>query len=98
MISGNFYSTRHNILDQDHATSQFLVPLQSIAERAQALGNSLAVIEPIHAENELAAGKSGAQLFSPLRDFLRRRAFFKRLEIDADGETADADLALFDAD
>ena len=47
VIPGNLYSTRHNILDQDHATSQLPVTLQRVAERAQALGNSFAIVEAV---------------------------------------------------
>src|SRR5205823_3649986 len=47
VISGNLHPARHDDLNQDHAAAQFRMPFQSGAERAQALGNSLAVTEQI---------------------------------------------------
>ena len=47
VIPRDLYSTRHHILDQDHATLQLTVTLQRVAERAQTLGNSLAIIEAV---------------------------------------------------
>src|SRR5436309_4887600 len=51
VISGNLHPARYNDLDQDHAAAQFRITLQSGAKRAQALGNSLAIIEPVRTQN-----------------------------------------------
>ena len=64
--------------------------LQRVAERAQALGNSFAIVETVHAQHQLASRKGGPQLAGSARHFLRCRTFFKRLEVDSDRETAGA--------
>src|SRR5207244_5810404 len=68
VISGNLHPARYNDLDQDHAAAQFRMPFQSGAKCAQALGNSLAVIEPVRTKDQLTSRKSVAQLLRSFRD------------------------------
>src|SRR5947208_16998523 len=68
VISGNLHPARHDDLDQDHAAAQFRMPFQSGAKCAQALGNSLAVIEPVGTQEQLTTRKSVAQLLRSFRD------------------------------
>ena len=62
VISGNLHPARHDDLDQHHAAPELRMSFQSVAKCAQALGNSLAVIEPVRTKDQLTIGKSVAQL------------------------------------
>src|SRR5882724_10610530 len=77
VISGNLHPARHDDLDQDYAAAQFRMPFQSGAKCAQALGNSLAVIEPVRTKNQLTTRKSVAQLLRFFRDRVGSCAILK---------------------
>src|SRR6266567_1524851 len=90
VISGNFHPARHDDLDQHHAAAQFRMPFQSGAKCAQALGNSLAVIQPVRTKDQLTTGKRVAQLLRFFRDRVGSCAILKGVEIDPDWKMADA--------
>ena len=77
VISGYLHPARHDDLDQDHAAAQFRMPFQSGAKCAQALGNSLAVIEPVGTKDQLTTTKSVAQLLRFFRDRIGSCAILK---------------------
>src|SRR5437899_2221044 len=77
VISGNLHPARHDDLDQDHAAAQFWMTFQSGAKCAQALGNSLAVIEPVRTKDQLTTRKSDAKPLRFLLDRFGLRAIFK---------------------
>ena len=77
VIFGNLHPAWHDDLDQDHAAPEFRMPFQSGAKCAQALGNSLAVIEPVRTKDQLTTGKRVAQLLRSLRDRVGSCAILK---------------------
>src|SRR6266496_4609046 len=97
VIPGNLHPARHDDLYQDHAAAQFRMTFQSGAKCAQALGNSLAVIEPIRTKDQLTTRKSDPQPLRSLLDRVGPRAFFKRGEVDPNRKMSDSNFAIFES-
>src|SRR5579884_2759068 len=98
VVPGNLHPAGHHHLDEHDAAPQLRMAFQRVAKRAQALGNSLAVIEPVQTQNQLAIGKSGTQLLRPPRDCLRVGAPLERVEVNPDWEIARANRAILEPD
>ena len=96
VIPGNLHPARHHDLNEHHTAAQFRVAFQSVAVCAQPFRNSFTVIEPVHAEDQLAIGKGGAQLLRSAHDRVGHCPFFKRVEIDPNREMPEANLAFFE--
>jgi hypothetical protein len=98
VIPWNLYPAWNDNLDQHNPAAHLWISLERIAECAKTFWNSLAVIQPVRSEDQLAIGKTSAQLLRPLRYSFGFCAVFEGVKIDADREMPDANFSLFESD
>src|SRR5690606_15209800 len=93
LVVRDFLAAGYDVLDQMDLAAQFRIAAQGMAEGIQAIEQALGVIEPVDAEDQLPIRKVGAQFPRPLLDRFGGGSVGEPMEIDADREGADADVA-----